>query len=405
VCQPLGLRRTGMVLLYLVMAYPRGRAGRQRLLRWGLGDGPADAVPRPGKPSPVIPVDGWTACAAALKAEADRDPAQADRLVRGLLHLPPASKVPRTVSRIGFDILALAAARRRDWPAVLQRASLGRGRGCRFQRLVARAHLTGDVPAPWLWIAWLLAPRRREGFALAREAARSRGTALEPRAEEVASTPWVLHLRLLDRSARGEGIPRAAVFALATAWEGPLGPAGQQGLHARARELGAIDPTDAAGAIAGAVLDDLEALAGVAEGPWPSCADDHGGLPQRLVSAAEDRLHAALEPWVAPYRNGDKTDIAHPLEEWARWLALRAALDRLEDALGRDGLVTAWYGGLRLAAWNWPCRLLETHQEGAAWSCHVMFQWTATLAERVGDEEAAQVNRKNTEAAANLLPP
>ena len=38
-----------------------------------------------------------------------------------------------------------------------------------------------------------------------------------------------------------------------------------------------------------------------------------------------------------------------------------------------------------------------------AWACVTMFTWTADLAQRLGDEEAERVNRKNVGAARSLL--
>jgi hypothetical protein len=397
VCQPLGLRRTGLFLLVWVAAGPVARAGRRRLLEWSLGAG----LPVPG--TPAVPADGWTACAAALRAEALGDAAGADALVRGLADLPREARLPGTVMRVGAELLAEAALRRGDMEAVLLRASLGRGRGCRFLRLLARAHLAADVGARWLWVAWALAPRRRLHKALVARAP------LRPAPAAAAETrgglsAWRLHLRLMDRAARGERIDRALVLRLAAVWDAPLGAAGLARLRARALELGVIDPESACRAVNAAVLADLEALAAVAEGAWPLEAVHGDGLPGILVAGAENRLYADLDPWVEPYRNGEKTEVRDPLEEWRRWLAFKGALDRLQDALGEEAVATSWHAGVRLAAWNWPCRLLDLYQEKAAWACRVMFEWTVALAERVGDEEAVTVNRENAAVAARLMP-
>ena len=415
ICQPLALRRTGLVLLAFVWGGSEAREGRRRLFEWSLGgggggeEGLEDGAPLTirglaYREARLVPADGWTTCAAALKADALEDVAHADRLVGGLTALPPGARVPRTVARLGYESLALAALRRDDWPSVLRRASLGRGRGCRFLRLLARTRLVGDVPPAWLWLAWLMAPHRWRTFGLMRDAL---DPGLEPSpaaSRPPASSPWALHLRLLDRAARGETIERAQVLQLAESWDGPLGRKNLARLRARALELGVLDPEAACHAVHAAVLADLEVLAAVGEGAWPQERARPNGLSGLLVAGAENRLYADLEPWVAPYRNGGKADIKYPLAEWERWIAFRAALDRLQEALGEEAVVTSWYGGLRLAAWNWPCRLLDAHQERAAWACQVMFEWTAALAERIGDEEAAGTNHKNAGIAAGMVP-
>lgn len=410
-CQPRALRRLGVLM---VASAPRGRVareGRRRLFEWSLGGGdgappelPATLRQPAAADTALVSADAWTTCAAALRAEAHGDTALADRLARGLAHLPDKLRVPRLVSRIGFELLALAASRRGDWPAVLQRASLGRGRGCRFFRLLARAHTKKDVPAAWLWIAWAAAPRRRE----MREAVK---TALHASADAGAAvdglrarSPWSFHLRALERAALNERIERRSLMHVARLWDGPLSTRAQAHLSARALELGVVDPEGAVRAIYAEVLEDLNALASVAVGPWPprdgALSDSLSGV---LLAEAENRLYADLEPWTEPYRGTQETTIHYPLAEWNRWLTFQEGIDRVEEALGEDGLTTCWYSGVRLAAWNWPCRLMNLHQERAAWICHVMFQRTAELAERVGDEEAAKVNRENAAAAFGLI--
>ena len=414
VCQPLGLRGAGVFFVTFVARGPLVREGRRRLFEWSLRGGPARDALAEELPatlrrstraeSELLPADGWTTCAAALRAESAGDVAHADRLARGLTELPTRPRLPRVVARVGFELLAFAALRRGDMPAVLQRASLGRGRGCRFLRLLARARVVGDVPAPWLWIAWALAPRRRHTLAAVRDALRSSAPGREWAEAREARSPWGFHLRTLERAAGGERIERARVMRLARLWDGPLGAEGQARLRARALELGVLDPETAARMVYTDVLEDLDALAAVAVGAWPQDDVEPEGLSGLMLAEAENRLYGSLEPWVEPYRDGVATKVHYPLAEWDRWLAFRAAIDRLEEALGEEALATSWYGGLRLAAWNWPCRVLNLHQQKAAWICHVMFEWTASLAERIGDEEAASVNRENAAAAARIMP-
>jgi hypothetical protein len=326
-------------------------------------------------------------------------------LARGLTNLPAKPRLPHLVARVGFDLLAFAAYRRRDWPAVLQRASLGRGRGCRFLRLLARAHLRGDVPAAWLWLAWSVAPRRLRMWAAVKAALAPTTDRGVSRDAPPAHSPWGFHVRSLNRVANGERIERRFLLHLARLWDGPLDAGGLARLRARALELGVVDPETAVQAVRTELLEDLDALASVAVGQWPPGSSAlSGSVSTAMLGEAEGRLHGDLEPWTKPYRGQQEVEIRYPLAEWERWLTFQEDIGRIEEALGEDTLATCWYGGVRLAAWNWPCRLLDLHQERAAWICHVMFQRTVELAERVGDEEAARVNRANAATALGMIP-
>jgi hypothetical protein len=412
VCRPLGLRRTGLAMLLLVHGRAQTRSGRRRLFDSSLGveaepESPDVELPvtmrhrRSPRESPLLPADGWTTCAAVLRAENTGSLEEAERLVGGLLELPAQPRLPRAVTRIGFALLAEASLRRDDMAAVLRRASLGSGRGCRFYRLLARAHLTHDTPTRLLWLAWALAPRRTRNLRYVIAAQTPPGTGVD-HVTAPPRSPWAAHLRLLERASKGESYDRRLVVRLAGVWGGRLDAAAQAHLRARALELGVIDTDAACRAVEEQVFADLEALSGPADGPWPSAADA-GTLGGRLRSNAEDRLYAELEPWVEQYREDRKAEIAYPLVEWDRWVSFQAALRRLEEAFGEDAVATAWHGGLRLAAWNWPCRLLALHQDRAAWACYTMFEWTAAMAERFGDEEAARVNRENAAVAARQI--
>jgi hypothetical protein len=216
-------------------------------------------------------------------------------------------------------------------------------------------------------------------------------------------TPFGLHLSLLERAAAGEPIPRQVVARLAAVWDRALGTDARARLHARALELGVIDAAAAATGAIESVGRDLRRLAAVAHGRWPATIDS--GLAAQLRRETDEDLYRDLEPYLAPYRhNGPTIEIGYPLDEWERWLAFRSLLDRLVEANGREVIATAWYQGVRGAAWNWPCKLLEIHQARAAWACVVMFQWAADLGEAAQDEEAVRVNRSNVDVAMGMVP-
>lgn len=86
------------------------------------------------------------------------------------------------------------------------------------------------------------------------------------------------------------------------------------------------------------------------------------------------------------------------LVPWERWLALRAALDRLgqHDAAA---LSAVWNGRAAATVWNWTCAVFDRHPQRAGWVAHAMYQWLADQAEQVGDLRTAVVNRENARIA------
>jgi hypothetical protein len=191
------------------------------------------------------------------------------------------------------------------------------------------------------------------------------------------------------------------VARLARAWEAQLSPEREARFLARGLELGSRDPAGAWRELRSSLAGELLALASGAEGPL--AALDAPGLPAELRERLRARLHGELEEDTHGWNRGRPRELGHPGPEYERWLAFRERVDRLEAAGGLEELRTAWFGGLRLCAWNWPCHLLDLWQGRMAWACVTMFTWTADLAQRLGDEEAERVNRKNVGAARSLL--
>lgn len=392
VCYPLGLRRTGWLLLWLTpQRSTLEAAGRRRLLAVALGE-PLRTAAR----KKVLPVNGWTACAAVVEAERNENLQEASAWVDGLLALPLDRALSRGVRRYGIEVIAGAACRREDWREVARRASLGRGRGVRFLRLVSRAHLKGDVPRGLLWSAWAMAPRRTSSYRTllaALQAQRSAKPTSVAASGDSAPGPWRRHLDLLERGARGEEIALAALIDAAGAWDAAVSPAGTARFTARGLELGSTRSRETFETLRESILLDLAALARGARGVWPSAAVS--GVAAELRERLRDQTFGAVERIAQTRRIKRLDQLGDPLDEWRLWLRFRAAAESLAARFGEQALRTAWYGGAQLAAWNWPCHLLERHGERAAWACHVMFRWTVEMAERCEDAEAARVNRKN----------
>jgi hypothetical protein len=343
----------------------------------------------------------WTTCAAALQAEAQGDGARAERLLRGLLEHPGRRPLPRPVAVYGVEALAEAAAARGDWPAVGRRCALGRGRGVRLLRLLARARTGGGVAPPLLVVAWLLAPRRRARFPLVRTVAHARPEPGEVAGEPALSprAPWSAQLRLLAHAARGGDVSMAAMVRLARHWERRFRGLDEARLRARALELGSRNSAAAVQALRERVVAELEALAWAAPGALP--AGSRGALAAEVFRRVRDRVFDSLRPYQARVIKGE---VGPPLEEWAAWLAYREAVERVRATAGPDGWRTAWYASVRTTAWNWPVQLYNAHRAAAAWACVPMFAWVAEAAEALDDAEAVATNRRNVEIARAAVP-
>jgi hypothetical protein len=401
VCYPLGLRRVGRAFLFVAPGdYPGRRERRLRLFDVAFGKPLEPAPPTVDDQSKLVPLDGWTACAAVLEAERRGQSAEASGLTQGLLAVPLAKLLPHAVRRQGIELVSEAAASRRDWPELARRASLGRGRSAPLFRLLARAHLVRDVPPALLWCAWVLAPARVSRRHAVQEAlaAQKRPPGEAPRRPAAPrGRPHRAHLDLLQRAARGEETTLASVLAVARTWSPALSPAEEASFRARGLVLGSRQSAESFRDLRENVLEDLTAIARGARGDWPS------RRPRGLAAELRDRLYdetlTAVEKISRTRCEPDAVNLQYPLEEWRLWLRFRTATEAVHRRFGDDALRAVWYNGARLAAWNWPCRLLEMHGDNAAWACHVMFRWTVEVAERCEDEEAATVNRRNAGTA------
>jgi hypothetical protein len=396
VCHPLRLVRTGHALLWLA---PHWRARRRRgaliVHDTSLGRPLSAALPAKQAAAPLL--DAWTVCGAVLAAEHAGSPREAAALVDGLMGTFPGRCLGHGVRGRGVDLMASAAAERGDWPEVARRASLGRGGGPRFLRLVARAHLVGDVSRTMLRLAWVLSPgrfRRRHLLAAALGAAPLH----TPRSAADDTRPWSAHLEALDRAARGEPIELRRLAEIARGWDAVLGGEEEARFRARALALGSTRSAETLDRLRESLVADLVSASASASGAWPAAEGD-GRLASALRERLVDQVYEVLSRHSHNGNSKAKADIGAPLDEWREWLQLRGALDRLGDRFGEEALRGAWYGGAQLVAWNWPCRLLDVHGDRGAWACHMMFQWTAETARRCHDKEAARVNEKNTAVA------
>lgn len=391
---PFGFPALGRIVLYLAPSLEVDTSqGHQELFSAAFG----------GRPRPERwAATPWSFFVIALRRESEGSEDGVEQLLELLTGLPPR-RLPRRLPSQGVELLAWPAIRKGDWDEARRRLAHGRGRGVRLLGRLAAAHTPSAIPpsAFSLGWAWLLAPDRHHTLPLVRSAlnrqpGREPAPAVPAAAEE---NVWLRHLELLARAGAGRQVSVADVEALAGGWEAVLGKKGHLRLLTRAVELGAPDAQAAAAALRPAVEAELEALAETVEGDWPEPA--RRGLVTKLRRRRLDRLFAAVQSEVDPFRGHDLTNFPRPLDtplaEMERWLQVRLSLRRLLGS-NPDALPTVWYSGLRLAACNWPVYLLRTHGSAARWACREMSAWCETLALEMDDQEIIKLSHGNSRA-------
>jgi hypothetical protein len=387
VCGPWGWLKAGRACLAF------SGAGRRKLEREG-----ARVLYRAAF-EPTLPdlglesVNPWSVVALVVEAERRGDVESAARLADGLEELPPEALLSRRWRRFAVELLTLGAARRGDWREVERRLRLGRGRGVRFLRLLAKAHLRdlGERPSRLaLWWAWALAPWRRQGWVWL-DAALAAGEASAGPPQAQTAGPWAEHLRLLATAAAGS-VPMTDIAALTRTWEGVLDARHEAEWIARGLELGARAPAEAYARLRSSVLREMDALLDAAAGPLP---EEPSLLWTELLDRRRDHLLAGLKRWTAPFGDGVAgRAFRPPIEEWTEWVTFRRHVLRLASC-GPDTLATAWHNGLRLTACNWPVFLHQTYGAQATWAVCVMYVWSSWLATWVGDERIRTLSQDN----------
>ncbi len=394
VLAPRGWLRTAKVWIWVAFyTEPGGRQGACQLLeaaytpKWRPG---------PGK------VTAWNALALAVRAEREGASATAE-LMLATIH--QSGRPPRGALRARIlELMIWPAVTRGDWREVRRRLEPARGRGARWLRHLAEAHLGAPPPASRLWLSWALAPGRRRSFPYLREALAVREEAASgsfpaapetPSGEETGATPWLRHLRLLAEGAAGRPVRTADLEALAAEWEEVLEGPGHARLLARGLELGAQGVAQAVAGLRETVVDELAALANVAQGAWSE--DAASPLAERLRSRQVAGLLEILEREQEgfPETGGVARAFDPPLVELERWFRFRGGVEKLVEAGGPDELLTAWFNGLRYAACNWPVFLGRAHPVHAVWACREMHRWSASLACELGDDRIFDLSSKN----------
>ena len=396
---PLGLVAVGRIVLWLAPSVTlRTFRGNLELFSAAFG---GDPRPKRWTASP------WFLFTRAIRSDrSDRegDPGRVEALLELLSGISPG-QLPWRLRRQGIELLAWPAVRSGHWQEALRRLESGRGRGVRLLRMLAAAHTGNAVSSRRLWLAWLLAPGRRQTRPLV-------FAALDPSPAREDSPPpldskgvvWLRHLRLLEAAAEGRAVRFEDVEAVAEGWERVLGKAGQMSLLARGAELEVPDVQAVVSTLRPGLQAELEAVTDCVEGHWPE-PRRRNGLAAQVRRRRFDRLFAAVQVEVDPFlgRDGFKRTLEPPLQELERWLQFRLDLQRLLAASGDHALPTAWYNGLRIAACNWPVFLLRTYGTEVHWACRQMFRWSEAQALKVGDQDIAQLSHRNLREVRTFL--
>lgn len=404
---PLGLPRAAFVLASLSAWRMRAdrRGGAVLAGAWALLRQPApsaaDRAWLERRLDRASPLGGAGVLAAGLLAAAREDLETARRLIESVATLAPVTS-PRVARALAGEWLAADAAARGDWERVARlpgpRTRLGRFCAAAAARL---AGLPGAPEAAWLRALWLLGPRRTRTLALLERALSAAAVPREP-----PSPVRVLGHDDGESLARAEALLAAAacrprgrllpgdLARLGAAWDAALAdPATADRLGRRAAALGAR-ADGALDALAGAVQEDLAALALAADVPLAEAGGTLGGAAARLRS----RLLGEIETLSVALGDRARARRAEPpIAEWQAYLALRRDCERARrlcgEEAGRVAFPTVHRDLCELAAWLWNDR-----KERAI--AHVMFRWLLEEARAAGDAEAVALQEKNVKCGA-----
>ncbi len=398
---PLGLVTLGRGVLWLAPSVSlRTFRGNLELFSAAFG-----GEPRPQR----WRASSWFLFTRALRSDREGDPGRVEALLELLSGISPW-QLPWRLRGQGVELLAWPAVRSGHWEEALRRLANGRGRGVHLLRMLAAAHTGNAAFSRRLWLAWLLAPGRRQTrplvLAALNPAPAREGSPplLDFPAQLADSGVWLRHLKLLEAAAQGQAVRSEDVEAAAEGWERVLGKAGRMGLLGRGAELEVPGVQAVVSALRPGLQAELEAVTDCVEGHWPEPRRRHG-LAAQVRRRRFDRLFATVQSEGDPFlgRNGFQRTLEAPLAELERWLRFRLDLRRLLAASGEHALPTAWYNGLRLAACNWPVFLLRTYGLEVHWACRQMFRWAEAQALKVGDPEIAQLSHRNLREVRTFL--
>ncbi len=246
----------------------------------------------------------------------------------------PRRWIPRAGRTVARDWLVTDAARVGNWREVIRLGQRGR-ESSRWTYAVARMaeRLVRDpkaVPDWWLWLAWLIAPRRRATIVLLRRALAVPRTLL-PVTEEPSEPPADLPdaLGALGRSIDQRfALDGPALTRAVNAVDAALDlPETRARIEQRLLALGAR--SDAESIAFGFRKRLIELLVPVLE-QSPALAAGGGPIMEQAVERVRSRLIGDVEAQCKDYWERQKNENAlDPLAEWQTWALTRDAADRL----------------------------------------------------------------------------
>lgn len=349
--------------------------------------------------------------AAGFLAAARGDRETARQLLRSAIAMDEAA-YPKAARRAAVSWLVADAAARGDWRAVAELGeSMGDGsREAWLLSAVAQSlHLDPFSPGRLgLWLRWLIAPNRRATLPIVERAVLAlNGAFIEPEREslppfnepvqDIESDPWAraLHLHASLLATQPALIQPEDVKLAALAWDNALSGAGHR-VDDRARVLGLSGGAGGASvlyAFAQAIEEDLSAVVKGSEIPLGSLASEGDGLAERVRRRLRDELLTEIEGAVRALaqRTEDKRELP-PVDEWREWLYVASLYERGAERVGDDfrrlAFATLHSDACAFAVWHFN----ERSQRPIG---NAVFRWLLREAERVEDERAATLQRKN----------
>jgi hypothetical protein len=347
------------------------------------------------------PLEAPGVLGSALLADALGDRSAARRLMRIVAdfdddHRPPLSRY------LANEWLTADAADRGAWAEVELRGRSPHRRS-RTTRLLGHiaARLIGYPPVPsdaMLIAQWLIAGGRLRTLPLLRRALRVPPAEAVPETRRPLAAPEVALDSAALLVAHSEAVASGKIAAdrlvsLARSWDRLLGdPQLRDRTARRALALRAGDPDQVIDRLGRQVEADLSALALAAAIPFALLESDCSSLrrvARELRHALLDELAAACEALDARVRA--RKPLA-PLDELREFMAVREQYEQVCE-LGGGELTRVAFSQIHdplcnLAVWLWD-------ERGETAIAQAMFRWLGHEAVMAGDEEAAELQRRN----------
>jgi hypothetical protein len=375
-------------------------AGAWAVLRKQVPD-PAAIAWLSNRRDDLEPLEAPGVLGSALLADALGDRSAARRLMRMVAdfdddHRPPLSRY------LANEWLTADAADRGVWAEVELRGRSPHRRS-RTTRLLGHiaARLIGYPPVPsdaMLIVQWLLSGARLRTLPLLRRALRVPQAEVVPEVRRPVCAPEAAldssALLVAHSSAVASGkIPTEQLLSLARSWDHLLGdPQLRDRTARRALALRAGDPDQVIDRLGRQVEADLSALALAAAVPFALLERECSSLrrvARELRHALLDELAAACESLDARVRA--RKPLA-PLDELREFMAVREQYEQVCE-LGGGELTRVAFSQIHdplcnLAVWLWD-------ERGETAIAQAMFRWLGHEAVMAGDEEAAELQRRN----------